>query len=202
MPPIKYIDGALWQNTHGYLAHKLVKPSVPNTNSNTNIHHHISNKHKFVKCSIPTTNSNTSSHIQTLFTTSVPRDKKICSPKQTQAYKHFYKQNVSGSLSRNTLTGWEKSGLAVEWLISIPVIVNSNICSVVICNPNHCKSLPFFYFLTFKKGRLLYTHPVGWSVGWLVDVTIDFFQHIQYIQYTTEFKTKDRNSNKRFALFT
>ena len=28
-----------------------------------------------------------------------------------------------------------------------------------------CKSLPFFYFLTFKKGRLLYIHPVGWLVG-------------------------------------
>ena len=38
----------------------------------------------------------------------------------------------------------------------------------------YCKSLPFFYFLTFKKGRLLYIHfsdifPVGWSVGPLLD---------------------------------
>ena len=32
----------------------------------------------------------------------------------------------------------------------------------------HCKSLPFFYFLTFEKGILLYIHPVGLSVGWLV----------------------------------
>ena len=32
----------------------------------------------------------------------------------------------------------------------------------------YCKSLPFFFFLTFEKGRLLYIHPVGWSVGWLV----------------------------------
>ena len=31
-----------------------------------------------------------------------------------------------------------------------------------------------FSFLTFEKGRLLYIHPVGWSVGWLVDVTINF----------------------------
>ena len=28
-----------------------------------------------------------------------------------------------------------------------------------------CKSLPFFYFLTFEKGRLPYIHPVGWLVG-------------------------------------
>ena len=39
----------------------------------------------------------------------------------------------------------------------------------------YCKSLPFFYFLTFEKGRLLYIHPVGRLVGWLVDVTINFF---------------------------
>ena len=36
----------------------------------------------------------------------------------------------------------------------------------------YCKSLPFFYFLTFEKGRLPYIHPVGWSVGRLVDVNI------------------------------
>ena len=29
----------------------------------------------------------------------------------------------------------------------------------------NCKSLPFFYFLTFEKGSLLYIDPVGWSVG-------------------------------------
>ena len=82
MPPIKYIDGALWQNTHGYLAHKLVKPSVPKTksninilhhlqnkrpipktNSNINIHQHISKKHKNVKRSNPKTNSKTFSHL-------------------------------------------------------------------------------------------------------------------------------------------
>ena len=34
----------------------------------------------------------------------------------------------------------------------------------------------FFLFSNFRKGRLLYIHPVGWSVGWLVDVTINFFQ--------------------------
>ena len=48
---------------------------------------------------------------------------------------------------------------------------------------HYCKSLPFSYFLTFKKGRLLYIHPVvwlvGWSVGWSVDVTIIFFQDIE-----------------------
>ena len=32
----------------------------------------------------------------------------------------------------------------------------------------NCKSLPFFYFLTFEKGRLLYIHPVGRLVGWSV----------------------------------
>ena len=37
----------------------------------------------------------------------------------------------------------------------------------------------FFYFLTFEKGRLLYIHPVGWLVGRLVDVTINFFQYIE-----------------------
>ena len=34
----------------------------------------------------------------------------------------------------------------------------------------NCKSLPFFYFLPFEKGRLPFIHPVGWlvgrSVGW------------------------------------
>ena len=42
---------------------------------------------------------------------------------------------------------------------------------------DHCirKSLPFFYFLTFEKGKLPYIHPVGQSVGRLVDVTINFF---------------------------
>ena len=39
----------------------------------------------------------------------------------------------------------------------------------------NCKSLPFFYCLTFEKGRLLYIHPVGQSVGRLVDVTINYF---------------------------
>ena len=33
----------------------------------------------------------------------------------------------------------------------------------------------FFLFPNFQKGRLLYIHPVGRSVGWLVDVTINFF---------------------------
>ena len=35
-----------------------------------------------------------------------------------------------------------------------------------------CKSLPFFYFLTFEKGRLLYIHPVGRLVGWLTSPLI------------------------------
>ena len=46
---------------------------------------------------------------------------------------------------------------------------------MTVSNQKICKSLPFFYFLTFEKGRLLYIHPVGWSV----DVTINFFQYIQ-----------------------
>ena len=41
----------------------------------------------------------------------------------------------------------------------------------------------FFLFSNIRKGRLLYIHPVGWlvgrSVGWSVDVTINFFQYIQ-----------------------
>ena len=32
----------------------------------------------------------------------------------------------------------------------------------------NCKSLPFFYFLIFEKGRLLYIRPVGRLVGRLV----------------------------------
>ena len=32
----------------------------------------------------------------------------------------------------------------------------------------------FFLFSNIRKGRLLYIHPVGWSVGWSVDVTINF----------------------------
>ena len=51
----------------------------------------------------------------------------------------------------------------------------STIADVGVDNVLNCKSLPFFYFLTFEKGRLLYIHPVGWLVGWLVDVTINFF---------------------------
>ena len=35
----------------------------------------------------------------------------------------------------------------------------------------YCKSLPFFLFSNFRKGRLLYICPVGWSV----DVNIIFF---------------------------
>ena len=41
-----------------------------------------------------------------------------------------------------------------------------------------CKSLPFFYFLIFEKGRLPYIHlvgrSVGWSVGWLTSPLIFF----------------------------
>ena len=44
----------------------------------------------------------------------------------------------------------------------------------------YCKSLPFFYFLTFEKAdcsifTLLVGRSVGWFVGWSVDVTINFF---------------------------
>ena len=39
-----------------------------------------------------------------------------------------------------------------------------------------CKFLPFFYFLTFEKADCsIFTLLVGWSVGRLVDVTINFF---------------------------
>ena len=45
----------------------------------------------------------------------------------------------------------------------------------------------FFLFPNFQKGRLLYIHPVGRSVGWLVgglvDVTIDFFQYIETLEH-------------------
>ena len=36
-------------------------------------------------------------------------------------------------------------------------------------------NLCLFLFSSFRKGILLYIHPVGRSVGWLVDVTINFF---------------------------
>ena len=40
----------------------------------------------------------------------------------------------------------------------------------------YCKSLPFFYCLNFEKADCsIFTLLVGWSVGWLVDVTINFF---------------------------
>ena len=39
-----------------------------------------------------------------------------------------------------------------------------------------CKSLPFFYFLTFEKADCsIFALLVGRSVGWSVDVTINFF---------------------------
>ena len=41
-------------------------------------------------------------------------------------------------------------------------------------NEQNCKSLPFFYFLNFEKGRLLYIHPVGRLVGWLTSPLIFF----------------------------
>ena len=40
----------------------------------------------------------------------------------------------------------------------------------------------FFYFLTFEKGKLLYIHPVGRSVGWSVGrltSPLIFFQYIE-----------------------
>ena len=50
-------------------------------------------------------------------------------------------------------------------------LANHNIVSVGVL-AIYCKSLPFFYFLTFEKGRLLYIHPVGWSVGRLTSPLI------------------------------
>ena len=43
-------------------------------------------------------------------------------------------------------------------------------------NKCYCKSLPFFYFLTFEKADCSI---FALSVGWLVDVTINFFRYIQ-----------------------
>ena len=50
------------------------------------------------------------------------------------------------------------------------ISLHHNDMSVILWEPSPpcCKSLPFFYFLTFDKGRLLYIHPVGWLVGRLV----------------------------------
>ena len=42
--------------------------------------------------------------------------------------------------------------------------IGSNLSSSIFIY-SYCKSLPFFYFLTFEKGRLFYIHPVGRSVG-------------------------------------
>ena len=39
----------------------------------------------------------------------------------------------------------------------------------------NCKSLPFFYFLTFEKADCsIFALSVGWLAGWSVDVTINF----------------------------
>ena len=61
---------------------------------------------------------------------------------------------------------WQSFLLPVTEVAScLPLIFSYNTVSYTVY---YCKSLPFFYFLTFEKGRLLYIHPVGWLVGWLV----------------------------------
>ena len=88
--------------------------------------------------------------------------------------------------------GYNKGGDKREGRLIIDLdqtqTISRNLCLSVVHTfpPNvscyhrvYCKSLPFFYFLTFEKGRLPYIHRVGWSVGWSVDVTINFFQYIQ-----------------------
>ena len=59
-------------------------------------------------------------------------------------------------------------------LVKIETSCVNNVISCIIAN-----LCLFVYFLTFEKGRLPYIHPVGWLVGWLVDVTINFFQYIE-----------------------
>ena len=52
----------------------------------------------------------------------------------------------------------------------------SNFCHSQICKDwARIANLCLFLFSNFRKGRLLYIRPVGRSVGWLVDVTINFF---------------------------
>ena len=129
MPPIKYIDGALWQNTHGYLAHKLVRAICPRkkTNSNTNIHHRISNKLKYVKRSIPKTNSNTSPHLQKLFKAPLAQNK--------HKHRNTFTNKTCQAVYPETPS---QAGRSQDWLlIPNPAIVNSNICPIVICNPNN-----------------------------------------------------------------
>ena len=44
-----------------------------------------------------------------------------------------------------------------------------------------CKSLFFFYFLTFEKAdSTIFALLVGWSVDWLVGVTINLFNIYRY----------------------
>ena len=48
---------------------------------------------------------------------------------------------------------------------------------VSILSSGNCKSLPFFYFLIFEKGRLLYIRPVGRLVGRSVGRSVGWRHH-------------------------
>ena len=83
--------------------------------------------------------------------------KKTCKCQESSMKLQRYKsKNLFAYKTQTTKQVWKPSKFSLK--------------TAVITNFPFCKSLPFFYFLTFEKGRLLYIHHVGrvvgWSVGW------------------------------------
>ena len=89
--------------------------------------------------------------------------------KKTSKYTITYKTQKYNTQKHNTQKPTFSSGeptLAARWVLCSGLQVRLSSKQMLIAC--HCKSLPFFYFLTFEKGRLPYIHPVGWLVGRLV----------------------------------
>ena len=84
---------------------------------------------------------------------------KVLKPK----FKGLFTKRIIGQILRSLVCTVSKARTRLCYILSAVLIAN----------------LCFFLFSNFRKGRLLYIRPVGRLVGWLVDVTINFFQHIQ-----------------------
>ena len=78
-----------------------------------------------------------------------PPKRALCTPSARGLTKELSSQNCQftvASTQRVHLPNWSKCILTLHW---------------------YCKSLPFFYFLTFEKADCsIFTLSVGWSVGW------------------------------------